>query len=245
MDNLLTAAQMARSAGIPVIIDAARFAENAWFIKQRDPIYQDWSIEEIVKKMFSCADIFTMSAKKDALINIGGLCCFKKNDDLFKLVQCRCVEMEGFFTYGGLAGRDMEAMAIGLCEGMDENYLNYRIGQVHYLGEQLKQKNIPVQYPIGGHAVYVDAKKMLPHIAPSQFPGHTLACALYLEGGIRACEIGSLLLDRDPQTGLQEHSNFELLRLAIPRRTYTYEHIDFVVDCFEAIQQKVQHLPGF
>ncbi|MBN1777293.1 MAG: tryptophanase [Clostridiales bacterium] len=245
MQNLRDTAAVAKKHNIPLVLDAARYAENAYFIKTREDGYADKSIREIAREMFSYADAFLMSAKKDGLVNMGGLIGVKEDALLIQTVKERVIPLEGFITYGGLAGRDLDALAVGLEEALEEDYLRYRVGQAQYLGEKLREAGVPVQYPVGGHAVFVDAGNMLSHIPYDRFPGHALAVELYKEAGIRCCEIGSFMLGRDPKTGQQLKSMFEFTRLAIPRRVYTQAHLDQVANALININARKHTLPGY
>jgi tryptophanase len=228
--------------GKPLFLDACRFAENAWFIKTREPGYADVPVTAIVQEMASLADGMTMSAKKDPLANIGGWLAL--NDDGLA-EQCRNLQIltEGFPTYGGLAGRDLEAIAQGLRECTDHDYLRYRVRSVAYLGEALESAGIPVVVPFGGHAVFIDARTMLAHLDPLQYPGQALACALYEEGGVRACEIGTVMFGLHPD-GSETPAPMDLVRLAIPRRTYTQSHIDYVIEVLTRVASRAASLPG-
>jgi len=241
--NIRAVSAICKKYGIPFFIDACRFAENAYFIKQREEGYADKSIPEIVREIFSYADGCTMSGKKDGLANIGGFVAMR-DEELYRRVQVWGVLFEGFPTYGGLAGRDMEVLARGLREVCREDYLRYRIDQVNYLGDRLLEAGIPIIEPVGGHAVYLDAKRFLPHLPQDQFPGQALAVALYLEGGIRGVEIGTVLAGRDPETGEHDYPQLEMVRLAIPRRVYTYRHMDAVVATVKKVYQKRDQIKG-
>lgn len=243
MQNIRDVRKVCDEFNIPLFIDACRFAENAWFIKIREESYADKPVPEIAREIFSYADGCTMSAKKDAFANIGGFLAMN-NAEL--ALQCRnlLIITEGFTTYGGLAGRDLEAIAIGLQEVMDEHYLQYRIRSMEYLTNKLIDAGVPVMQPAGGHAVYLDAKAFLPHIPVDQYPGQSLVCALYEEGGIRGVEIGSLMFGKYDEAGKLIPATLELVRLAIPRRVYTQSHIDYVAEVIIDVFNRRNELKG-
>jgi tryptophanase len=244
MDNIRKTAKRCRAHGIPFFLDACRFAENAYFIKIREPGYEKKTIREIAREMFSYADGCTMSGKKDGLVNMGGFLAVN-DDEMASRARNILIVTEGFTTYGGLAGHDLEAFARGLDEVLEEDYLKYRIRSVAYLGKQIDQLGAPIFQPPGGHAIYIDAKAFLPHIPPHQFPGQALACELYLSGGIRTCEVGSVMFGKtDPKSGKFEPAKLEMVRLAIPRRVYTQSHFDYTVECIEAVFHKREKLKG-
>jgi tryptophanase len=242
LENLRAVRAVCDRHGVPLFLDACRFAENAWFIKLREPGQADRSIPDIVREMASLADGMTMSAKKDGLANIGGWLAL--NDDGLA-EQCRnlLILTEGFPTYGGLAGRDLEAIAQGLREVVDEDYLRYRIQSTAYLGDALDSSGVPLVKPFGGHAIYLDARALLPHIPPMAYPGQALAIALYREGGIRGCEIGTVMFGKRPD-GSEAPAAMDLVRLAIPRRTYTQSHIDYVIEVVRFVAARAASLRG-
>jgi tyrosine phenol-lyase len=245
MKNLKEVRKVCDKYNLPLFLDACRFAENAYFIKMREKGYENKEIIEIVQEMFSYADGATMSAKKDALVNIGG---FLAMNDEELAMKCRnlLIVTEGFPTYGGLAGRDLEAVAQGLEEILDENYLHYRIRSTEYLGEKMMAEGIPIIEPPGGHAIYIDAKRFVPHIPPKEFPGQSVCNEIYIEGGVRAVEIGSLMFGKyDRQTGEHIAPSMELVRLAIPRRVYTQSHIDYVAEVLIEVFKKRNDLKGY
>lgn len=243
MANVRGVSEIAHRHGIPFLIDACRFAENSWFIKLREDGYADKMPIDIAREMFSYADGCTMSAKKDGMANIGGFLAVN-NDDL--AMRCRNLEIltEGFPTYGGMAGYDLEAVALGLYEALDEHYLRYRIRSIAYLGEKLTNAGVPIVLPTGGHAVYIDARTMLPHIPASQYPAWSLSNALYLLGGVRSVEIGSVMFGRQPD-GSEKPAAMELVRLAFPRRVYTQSHVDYLAEVILAVHAQRDELPGY
>jgi tryptophanase len=245
MANLKAVADVYHEYGIPFFIDAARYAENSYFIKQREPGYECKSVKEIAHEMFALADGMCMSAKKDAIVNIGGLLCLN-DESLFQNIKNELILREGFPTYGGLAGRDLDAIAVGLYEGLDESYLAYRLAQTAYLVARINEKGIPTIQPAGGHAVYIDAQAVFPLIPNYEFPGQALAVELFREGAIRGSEIGSVMFAcLDPETGKWHYPKLELLRLAIPRRTYTQTHLDYVADSLARIKSRAESVRGY
>ena len=235
MANLEAVSARCRAAAVPLYIDAARFAENAWFVHTREPGYDSWELPAIARRFFDLADGCTFSAKKDAIVNIGGVLA-TRNAEWAERLQNTLILGEGFPTYGGLAGRDLEAIAQGLHEVLDPNYLRYRVQTIQYFADGLERVGIPVVRPTGGHAVYIDAGRLLPHIPPEQFPAQSVAAALYVEGGVRGVEVGGLMF---PNARLQ------LVRLALPRRVYTQAHIDYVLEVAEVVRRRAPELPGY
>jgi tryptophanase len=242
LENIRATAKIAKAHGKPFIIDGCRFAENAYFIKMREPGQADRSVKDIVRDMFADADGMTMSAKKDAFANIGGWLALN-DDDLAQAARNRLILTEGFPTYGGLAGRDLDAIAQGLVEIIDEDYLRYRLRSMAYIGERLEAMGVPIVRPTGGHAVFIDARRLLPHIPPKEYPGQALAVALYLEGGIRSCEIGTVMFGLKPD-GTEVEAPMDLVRMAFPRRVYTQSHADYIVEVFEEIVARKDALKG-
>jgi tryptophanase len=228
--NIREVARLAHEHGKKLVLDIARFAENAWFVREREEGFAGTPLAEIVRAQLAESDAVLMSAKKDAIANIGGFVAIREDEEFFRRLQARGIVFEGFHTYGGLAGRDLEAIAVGLREVLDDDYLRHRIGQVAYLGAALVEAGASVLRPFGGHAVYLDAGAMLPHIPSDQFPAQALACSLYLAGGVRGVEIGSAMAGRDPATGENRHPPFELVRLAVPRRVYTSRQLEHAAD---------------
>src|SRR3989344_8294459 len=241
--NIKDVARLCTAYKRPLYYDIARFAENAFFIQEREKKYRTWSVHAIVREMMKHADGALMSAKKDAIVNMGGFIALR-SAELYGRISPYSILNEGFLHYGGMSGRDMEALAVGLHEGTEEKYLRHRVGQTAYLAESLHRMNVPVIRPAGGHAVYVNAGLMLPHIPWNNFPAQALAIAVYIEGGIRGVEIGSIMEGRDPNTRESRRAHTELLRLAIPRRVYSQEHLDHVIETFRAVAHHKKRISG-
>lgn len=237
MENIKATCALCHRYGVPVIMDSARFAENAYFIKTREPGYADKTIKEIVLEMYADADAATMSCKKDAIVNMGGFIATRK-EDWYEGAKSFCIPYEGYLTYGGLNGRDLNAVAVGLDENTEFDMLETRIHQVQYLAKKLDEYGIPYQRPVGGHGVFIDADKVLTHVPKEEFPAQTLTCELYLEAGIRGCEIGYMLADRDPVTHENRFGGLDLLRLAIPRRVYTDNHMDVIAAALKNVYDR-------
>ncbi len=243
--NMRETAAIAKEYGIPLVIDAARFAENALFIKEREEGQADRSIREIVRDMFAQADAFTFSAKKDGIVNMGGLVAVREDEELMAGIRRQVVPNEGFLSYGGLSGRDMEALAVGLEEGVDEDFLRSYTGQTRYLVDRLVELGVPCQQPAGGHAVFVDARQILPQVPFDRFPAHSLCVELYKEAGIRGCDVGSFMLDPDPETGEQPEAAMEFARFCLPRRTYTQAHLDYVAASLQGLLALADSIKGY
>ena len=237
MENIKETAKVCKKHGVPLLFDSARFAENAYFIKMREKGYEDKTIKEIVHEMYKYADMMTISAKKDGVVNIGGFCAMH-DADLYRKASTFNIMFEGFLTYGGMSGRDMNALAVGLDENTEFAQLDARIRQVEYLGKKLDEYGIPYQRPAGGHAIFIDAKKVLPNVPKEEFTAQTLCIELYLESGVRGVEIGAMLADRDPDTRENRYPALELTRLAIPRRVYTDRHMDVVAAALKNIYDR-------
>ena len=237
MENIKATCALCHRYGVPVVMDSARFAENAYFIKTREPGYADKTIKEIVLEMYADADAATMSCKKDAIVNMGGFIATRK-EDWYEGAKSFCIPYEGYLTYGGLNGRDLNAVAVGLDENTEYDMLETRIHQVQYLAKKLDEYGIPYQRPVGGHGVFIDADKVLTHVPKEEFPAQTLTCELYLEAGIRGCEIGYMLADRDPVTHENRFGGLDLLRLAIPRRVYTDNHMDVIAAALKNVYDR-------
>ena len=244
MENIRNVSSIAKTNNIPLMIDAARFAENCYFIKKREQGYQNKTIKEIANELFSYADGCVMSSKKDGLVNIGGFIC-TRHEELFPMINQLAIINEGFVTYGGMSGRDLEALAIGLQEGIDEEYLKYRIEQVQYLGEELSKRNIPIILPTGGHGVYIDAQKFYPHIPQREFPGQALVVELYKTAGVRGVELGSCAFSKkDKETGQIIYPDLELVRLTVSRRVYTNRHMDVVINALQDVFKRRDQMKG-